>query len=101
MCDRVRTLDGLLLVKRLDDDLTKYQISDVLIKEEEILSNLYKEFRIDINWGEKLGLASLAKKRKTITIIIKNKTSMVVAVNIFICMGSIGRAYAKFIILNG
>ena len=30
---RVSTLDGLLLVKQLDDDLIKYQISDVLKRE--------------------------------------------------------------------
>ena len=50
---RVRTLDGLLLVNKLDDDLKKYQISDVLKVEEERLSNLDKEFRIDINWEQK------------------------------------------------
>ena len=44
-------MDGLLLVKQLDDDLAKYQICDVLKKEEERLSNLYKEFCIDIIWG--------------------------------------------------
>ena len=50
---RIRTLDGLLLVNKLDDDLKKYQISDVLKVEEERLSNLDKEFRIDINWEQK------------------------------------------------
>ena len=50
---RVRTLDGLLLVNKLDDDLKKYQISDVLKVEEERLSNLDKEFCIDINWEQK------------------------------------------------
>ena len=49
---RVRTLDGLLLVNKLDDDLKKYQVSDVLKVEEERLSNLDKEFRIDINWEQ-------------------------------------------------
>ena len=43
----------LSLVNKLDDDLTKYQISDVLEKEEERLSNLYEEFCIDINWEQK------------------------------------------------
>ena len=61
----------MLLVKKLDDDLTKYQISDVLKKEEEILSSLYEEFCIDINWGEKVCLASFTKKWKSITIIIE------------------------------
>ena len=37
------------MVKKLDDDLKKYQISDVLKVEEERLSSLDKEFRIDIN----------------------------------------------------
>ena len=32
---RVRTLDGLLLVNKLDDDLKKYQVSKVLRVEEE------------------------------------------------------------------
>lgn len=43
----------LLLVGKLDDDLTIYKISDDLKKEEERLSNLYKEFCIDINWEQK------------------------------------------------
>ena len=47
---RIRTLDRLLLVKKMDDNLKKYQVSDFLKGEEERLSNLDKEFRIDINW---------------------------------------------------
>ena len=47
------TLDGLSLINKLDDDLKKYQVSDVLKVEQEILSNLDKEFRIDINWEQK------------------------------------------------
>ena len=68
---RVRTLDGLLLVNKLDDDLTKYRISDILKREEERLSNLDEEFRIDINWEQKNGLVSLINKMKTITIIVE------------------------------
>ena len=65
-------MDGLLLVNKLDYDLTKYQISEVLTKDEERLSNLYKEFCIDINWGEwEVGLVSLTNKGKTITIIFE------------------------------
>ena len=45
-------MDGLLLVNRWDDDLEKYQVSGVLKVEEERLSNLYKEFCIDINWEQ-------------------------------------------------
>ena len=68
---RVRILDGLLLVNKLDDDLTKYQISDSLQKEEK-LSNLDEEFCIDINWEQnKVGLVSLINKNKTITNIIE------------------------------
>ena len=53
---RVRTLDRLLLVNKLDDDLKKYQVSGVLKEEEERLSSLDEIFRIDINWGqEKFG----------------------------------------------
>ena len=68
---RVRTLDRLLLVNKLDDDLIKYLISDVLKRGEEILSNLSEEFRIDINWEIIVGLVSLSNKRKTITIIVE------------------------------
>ena len=50
---RVRTLDGLLLVNKLDDGLKKYQVSAVLKVEEERLSNLDKKFCIDINWEQK------------------------------------------------
>ena len=39
---RVKTLCGLGLVKELNDDLTKYQISDDLIREDERLDNLDK-----------------------------------------------------------
>ena len=46
-------MDGLSLVNKLDDDLKKYQVSDVLKVEEERLSNLDEEFRIDINWEQK------------------------------------------------
>ena len=49
----VRTLDGLSLTNKLDNDLKKYQVSDVLKVEEERLSNLDEEFRIDINWEQK------------------------------------------------
>ena len=49
---RVRTLDGLLLVNKLDDDLKKYQISKVLKVEEERLSDLDNEFCSDINWEQ-------------------------------------------------
>ena len=50
---RVRTLNGLLLVNKLDDDLEKYQINDILKREEERLSNLDDFFCIDINWEKK------------------------------------------------
>ena len=43
------TLDVLLLVNKLDDDLIKNQISDVLKRKEERLSNLDEDFRIYIN----------------------------------------------------
>ena len=49
---RVKTLKGLLLVNKLNDDLTKYQISDELKREEERLDELDKGFRIDINWEQ-------------------------------------------------
>ena len=69
---RVRTLDGLLLVNTLDDDLKKYQINDILKREEERLSNLDEEFCIDINWEQKkIGLVSIINKMKTITIIVE------------------------------
>ena len=47
---KVKTLNGLLLVNKLNDDLTKYQISDDLKREEERLDDLDEEFHIDINW---------------------------------------------------
>ena len=50
---RVKTLCGLRLVKELNDDLTKYQISDDLIREDERLDDLDEQFRIDINWEQK------------------------------------------------
>ena len=50
---RVKTLYGLGLVKELNDDLTKYQISDDLIREDERLDDLDEQFRIDINWEQK------------------------------------------------
>ena len=50
---RVKTLCGLGLVKELNDDLTKYQISDDLIREDERLDDLDEQFRIDINWEQK------------------------------------------------
>ena len=50
---RVNTLCGLGLVKELNDDLTKYQISDDLIREDERLDDLDEQFRIDINWEQK------------------------------------------------
>ena len=42
-------MDVLLLVNKLDDDLIKNQISDVLKRKEERLSNLDEDFRIYIN----------------------------------------------------
>jgi len=45
----VKTLCELGLVKELNDDLTKYQISDDLIRENERLDDLDEQFRIDIN----------------------------------------------------
>ena len=39
---KVKTLNGLLLVNKLNDDLTKYQISDDLKREEEMLDDLDK-----------------------------------------------------------
>ena len=53
MLSRVRTLNGLLLVNKLDDDLEKYQINDILKREEERLSNLDDFLCIDINWEKK------------------------------------------------
>ena len=50
---RVKTLCGLGLVKELNDDLTKYQISDDLIREDEKLDDLDEQFHIDINWEQK------------------------------------------------
>jgi hypothetical protein len=56
----------------LNTDLKKYQISEVLKRENEILSNLDEEFRFHINWErKKVGLVSLINKRKNITIIIE------------------------------
>ena len=43
----------MLLVNKLDDDLEKYQINDILKREEERLSNLDEIFCIDINWEKK------------------------------------------------
>ena len=43
----------MLLVNKLDDDLNKYQVSKALRITEERLSNLDKEFCIDINWEQK------------------------------------------------
>jgi len=37
----------------LNDDLTKYQISDDLIRGDERLNDLDEQFRIDINWEQK------------------------------------------------
>ena len=50
---RVKTLNGLFLVNKLKDDLTKYQISDNLKREDERLDNLYEQFRLGINWEQK------------------------------------------------
>ena len=44
---------GLGLVKELNDDLTKYQISDDLKREDERLDDLDEQFRVDINWEQK------------------------------------------------
>ena len=46
-------MNGLLLVNKLDDDLEKYQINDILKREEERLSNLDDFLCIDINWEKK------------------------------------------------
>ena len=60
------------MVNKLNTDLKKYQISEVLKRENEILSNLDEEFRFHINWErKKVGLVSLINKRKNITIIIE------------------------------
>ena len=50
---RVKTLRGLFLVNKLNDDLTKYQISDDLKREDERLDDLDEQFRVDINWEQK------------------------------------------------
>ena len=50
---RVKTLNGLFLVNKLKDELTKYQISDNLKREDERLDNLDEQFRVDINWEQK------------------------------------------------
>ena len=50
---RVKTLCGLGLVKELNNDLKKYQISDDLKREDESLDDLDEQFRIDINWEQK------------------------------------------------
>ena len=49
----VKTSNGLLLVNKLSDDLTKYQISDDLKREEERLERLDEEFHVGINWEER------------------------------------------------
>ena len=38
---------------KLNDDLTKYQISDDLKREDERLDDLDEQFRVDINWEQK------------------------------------------------
>ena len=50
---RVKTLRGLGLVTKLNDDLTKYQINDDLKREGERIDDLDEQFRIDINWVQK------------------------------------------------
>ena len=65
-------MNGLLLVNKLDDDLEKYQINDILKREEERLSNLDDFFvLISIGKKRKVGLFSLINKMKTITIIVE------------------------------
>ena len=44
---------GLFLVNILNDDFTKYQISDDLKREDERFDDLDEQFRIDINWEQK------------------------------------------------
>ena len=40
-------------MNKLNDDLTKYQISDDLKREDERLDDLDEQFRVDINWEQK------------------------------------------------
>ena len=50
---RVKTLNGLLLVNKLNDDLTKYRISDGLKREDERIDDLDEQLRVNINWEQK------------------------------------------------
>jgi len=50
---RVKTLRGLFLLNKLNDDLTKYQISDDLKREDVRLDELDEHFRVDINLDQK------------------------------------------------
>ena len=49
---RVKTLNGLLLTNKLNDDLDKFRISDNLLKEDKRLDGLDKTFREDIKWEQ-------------------------------------------------
>ena len=60
----MKTSNGLLLVNKLNDDITKYQICDDLKREEERMDGLDEEFHIDINWEQKkVGLVSIVYKK--------------------------------------
>ena len=68
----MRILDGLSLVNKLDDDLKKCQVSDVLKVEEDISYNLDKKVAfISIGNKNKVGLVSLINTKKTIATIVK------------------------------
>ena len=58
---RVKTLNGLLLANKLNDNLTKYRISGDLKRE---MKGQIIQMNIDINWGKKRnGLVSLINKK--------------------------------------
>ena len=49
---RVNTLDGLLLVNTLNEDLADFRICDDLLSEDKRLDALDKEFCGDISWEQ-------------------------------------------------
>ena len=66
-------MDRLLLVDKLDDDLKKYKISDVIKKggRKIYLIQMKNSALISIGNNKKAGLVSLINKRKNITIIVE------------------------------
>ena len=47
---RVTTMKGLYFTEELDDDLSRYEINENLLKEEERLNNLSEKLEKDIGW---------------------------------------------------